>query len=217
VTWQINRHPNAYMAFDHNRKRTARDTLKWLGVDKPGEIQAAATSLYQYYQGFFRGKAYRGARGGDRFPTDAQVQKVVKMHPGLNKHLWKNPFKGKGLSVGALCAASYVLHNIDQKMAEVFYESLVEGINIPSTRHPLAILRRTFMGMGESERQRNGETMAHVFKAWNAYVFGGGPRWKEIEGLPTAALRKDDVFPEPISPDDLEPRSPFKAAGGSVQ
>jgi hypothetical protein len=199
VVWQINRHPEAYMAFDHNRKRTPKDTLKWHGVDKPKETASAATVLWQYEQGFFRGKGYRSARGGDRFPTDAQIQSVVRTHPGLDKHLWKNPFRGKCLSIGALCTASYILHNIEPAIAAKFFESLIEGINIPSTHHPVAVLRKAFLDLGEGERMRNGETLARIFKAWNVYIRGNS-----ISG---PLLKKDETFPEPLDPADLEPQS----------
>jgi hypothetical protein len=204
IVWQINRHPEAYMAFDHCRKRTAKDTLKWNGVDNPGEIASAATVLWQYEQGFFGGTSYRGARGSDKFPTDAQVQAAVRHHPGLHKHLWKNPFRGKCFSLGALRAASYLLDCIDHTTAEKFFEMLIDGLNIPSRDHPIGALRRTFMDMAEGERMRNGETLARIFKAWNAYVQG--------QSITGQLLRKDEAFPEPLSPADLEPRHP-KSAG----
>jgi hypothetical protein len=212
VVWQINRHPNAYMAFDHNRKRSAADTLKWNGVEKPAETQSAAVVLYQYEQGFFKGKGFWTARGGDKFPSDPQIQRIVKAHPGLDKHLWKSPFKGKGFSLGALRAASYVLHSIDHEVAVKFFESLIEGINIPSSKHPIAVLRKAFMDLAEGERMRNGETLARIFKAWNSYVGGG-----DVSGIGTAGsgspqLRRDETFPEPIDPSDLHPKSP-KPAG----
>src|SRR5262249_18162623 len=122
VVWEINRHPKAYMGFDHNKKRTPADTLKWSGHERPTEKAACATVLWQYESGFFSGKAFRGARAGEMFPTDAQIQRTVKMHPGIENHLWKNPFRGKCFSVGAMNAASYIFHNIDPKLAAEFFE-----------------------------------------------------------------------------------------------
>lgn len=198
VVWEINRHPQAYMAFDHNRKRTAKDTLKWNGVERPGEMQSAATALWQYEQGCFGGKSYQSAR--NRFPTDAQVQHTVKMHPGLEKHLWKNPLKGKELSVGALNAASYILHSLDAKRAEKFYECLIENINMNSKHHPVNALIAVFKNLGPKERMRTGDTMARIFKAWNAFVRG-----EEVTG---ALLRKDESFPTLLDPENLEPIAP---------
>lgn len=195
VIWEINRHPQAYMAFDHNRKRTARDTLKWNGVERPGEIQSAATALWQYENGCFAGKSYQSARS--RFPSDPQIQLTVKMHPGLGQHLWKNPFKGKEFSIGALNAASYILHCHDKKRAQDFYERLIEGTNIPSKNHPVAALRRAFMDLAPKERMRTGDTMARIFKAWNAFTRG--------EEAPGQLIRKSEPFPELVILDERSP------------
>lgn len=197
VTWQINKHPKAYMAFDHNRKRSAADTLKWNGVDKPKETESVARVLWQYEKGFFAGKSYWSARSGAVWPSDGQIQTVVKAHPGLDRHLWKSPFKGKCFSVGAMRAASYILHGIEPDRAVEFFESLIEGIKIPSSSHPIAVLRRAFMNMEAGERMRNGETLARIFKAWNSYV----------SGAVGASLKKDESFPDPLDPSDLVPGS----------
>lgn len=199
VIWEINKHPHAYTAFDTNRKRTASDTLKWNGVDRPGEMQRAATALWQYETGCFAGKSYRGFRS--KFPSASQVQQTVKTHPGLEQHLWKNPFRGKELSVGALDAGSYILSCLSEKHARDFYDRLIEGVRIPSRDHPVAALRRAFMNL--EDRQRNGDTLAFIFKAWNAFIRG-----EEVTGR---LLRKDEAFPEPLSPDNLEPIAPGPA------
>lgn len=196
VIWEINRDPRAYTAFDANRKRTASDTLKWNGVERAGEMQRAATALWQYEAGCFAGKSYRGFRW--KFPSASQVQQTVKMHPGLDQHLWKNPFKGRQLSVGALAAASYILSCLSEKRARDFYERLIQGINIPSPRFPVAVLRNAFMNL--EDRQRNGDTMAYIFKAWNAFV-----RREDITGR---LMHKNEAFPEPLNPEDLTPIAP---------
>jgi hypothetical protein len=207
VIWEINCHPNAYMGFDHNKVRRAADTLKWDGVDRAGEIAALATVLWQYEAGFFKGKGFRGARSGERFPTDAQIQKIVKMHPGLGKHLWKNPFRGKGFSIGAMNAASYIFDSIDRKLATGFFEMFVEGIRFQTPRDPINVLRKEFLGMGDRDRMRNGDTLLRFFKAWNAQQRG--------ETVPGALVKKDDVFEDPIDPANLEPYAP--QSPGKVQ
>lgn len=204
VIWQINRHPQAYMAFDHNRKRTPRDTLKWNGVERPGEIQSMATAIWAYEHGSFAGKSYQYYRSAA--PSDSQVQVTVKMHPGLNQHLWKNPFRGKEFSIGGLNAASYILHCLDEKLAMDFFRRFIEGVNLPSRQHPIAALRRSFMDL-ERERLRAGETMARIFKAWNAFVRG-----EEVAGK---LLAKNESFPEPINPESPEPAHP-PAKGGKI-
>lgn len=200
VAWEINRHPNAYMGFDHNKTRKPADTLKWDGVDRAGEIAGMATVLWQYESGFFKGKGFRGSRGGDRFPTDSQVQKTVKMHPGMEKHLWKNPFRGKAFSIGAMNAASYIFDGIDAKLAKEFFEMFIEGIKFQTPRDPINVLRKEFLAMGERDRMRNGDTLLRFFKAWNAHV--------RREMVPGPLIKVNDAFEDPIDPENLEPRMP---------
>lgn len=199
VIWQINRDPRAYMGFDHNRKRTARDTAKWNGIEKPGEVVAAATALWAYENDRFKDRLYRTYRSAS--PTDAQVQQTIKMHPGLDQHLWKNPFPGSELAMGGFNAASYILDCLDEKRAGDFYERLSDGVRLPTKNHPVNVLRRYFTSL--EARIRAGETMAPIFKSWNAFV--------RDEEVPGRLLRKDEAFPIPINPQDMEPVNPNPA------
>ncbi len=186
VIVSLNHEAGAFAGFDKNRKRSASDDLRVQGVDHAGLIASAATVLWQWENNEFSGEAYR--TGHPDRPTAAQVCELVKAHPGIDQHLYKNPFRGKGLSLAGLRAASYILHGIDEKRAKVFFHSLIEGVGLPTPEHPIAVLRKRFIQMGEFEHLRSGETLACIFKAWNAYVRG--------EDLSSPLLRKGEPFPE---------------------
>src|SRR5262252_3854264 len=152
----IGHEPEEFAGFDKNRKRSAGDDLKVKGVDKPNEVAAVARALWQYEKGFFSGNKWTSARSSNVWPTAAETCESVEKHPGIQKHLCKLPaFRGSGISISAFRAASYVLEQIDQKQAEKFMRSLVEGIEIPSRDHPIAVLRAYFQSL-KNERLRNG-------------------------------------------------------------
>lgn len=188
VILSLNHELSAYAGFDKNRKRSAKDDLKTMGIERANEVASVATVIWQWERGVFRGISYSSARSGADFPTAAQVCEVVRTHPGIETHLYKNPFRGKGYSIGALRAASYILHKIDEKNAKAFFHSLVEGVGIPASDHPIALLRNRILRLGVGERLRTGETLAYIFKAWKAYISG--------ESLSGPLLRKGEPFPD---------------------
>jgi hypothetical protein len=189
---QIGLPPEAFAGFDKNRKRSARDDLKVQGVEKPGEVAAVATVIWQWERGFFNGTGWNAARGGEQFPTAAQVCECVDLHPGIHQHLVKLPavFRGKAFALGAFRAGSYLLHQIDERRAAKFFRSLIEGIDLPSKDHPVAVLRDEFLSLRHGERLRNGETLARIVKAWQMYTRG------ENVLVNQALIRKTDHFPE---------------------
>ena len=189
ITFQVNTDPRAYEAFDQLRKRSAKDALKAIGVDHPTEVAGVATVLWQYFRGSFNGKKWIAARNGEDFPTNAENKEILKKCPGIEAHLHKLPkeFKGCGFSMSAFRACSYVLHQIDQKAAQKFFQSLIEGINFPSTQDPVCSLRNYLLSLKNS-RIRNGETMAVIFKTWELHRAGQlaprGVQMKRTEEFP---------------------------------
>jgi hypothetical protein len=67
---------------------------------------------------------------------------------------------------------------------------LIEGIDLPSKDHPIAVLRDELLSLRHGERLRNGETLARIVKAWQMYVRG------ENVLVNQALIRKTDHFPE---------------------
>lgn len=197
VILTINRHPDAIYGYDHNRKRAPKDDLKWDAVPKPGEQAAVAVVLFQYEEGHFKGTSYSAARSSKSFPSAAQIRRIVQMHPAIDAHCFRNPFRGKGISIAALRAASYILHQQDHENAKAFFESFLAGTNIPSKNHPIAVLRYEIEGLTANERVRNGTTLGWCFKAWNAYISG--------QTLARPLLRRKEPFPELI-PEPDEPK-----------
>jgi hypothetical protein len=198
VIYSENRVKGAYAGFDHNRKRTIKDDLKTLGVERPGDIGSMIIPIWQYEQGIFAGLNYMGKRSGSHFPTPAQGCEAVKMHPGMHEHLHKNPFPGKEYQLSVMRAASYILHQLDRERAHAFFDSLVNQVRIPTTKHPIWVLSKAIKDLNKGERWRNGDAMARIFKAWNAYYLD-----QPIAG---PLLKKNEPFPEPLGPDSTIPR-----------
>ena len=176
---------DAYGGFDKNRTRSAADDLRTLGRDKATEIAKVGKILWQYFEGVFDGKGYMAARTAEKIPTPAETVETVEKFPGLENFLMKNPHPGTGVALVELRAVAYLLHQWDRPKAEEFMEMVTHGI-APSIQHPVAVLCRSIRQSGGA-RWRHGETLAHVFKAWKAY----------IGECPAANFRRGEAFPLP--------------------
>jgi hypothetical protein len=192
VTVQINLGDKAYQAIDENKKRSATDTLRWNGVDRPADVARVAGILHQYIKGYYTNKGYLGARNADKLPTNAEVEAIQKHYPMIPQHLWKDPGTG-GYSLPAMRAASVILAQIDPTYHQKFFTSLIEGVGIYDPKEPVAVLRAALIKAHQSANDRggwrHGETMLRIFKAWNASVRG--------EALSGPLYRKGEPFQDP--------------------
>jgi hypothetical protein len=187
VTVQINLHDKAYQAIDENKKRSAGDTLRWNGVERPGEVAGVAAVLFQYFKGYYTNKGYLGARNAEKLPTNAEIEAMQKQYPEIHSHLHKDPGNG-GYSLPALRAASVVLVQIDAEYHKKFFAALIDGVGINDPREPVAVLRNALLKARQSATDRggwrHGETMLRIFKAWNCGIRGeslGGPLYRRGE------------------------------------
>jgi len=194
ITVQVNLHERAYQAPDQNKKRSVRDTLKWSGVERSGDVASVITVLFQYLKGYYSGKGYMGARAGEQLPSNAEGEALQKRFPEIQNHLWKSPSGAGGFSLPALRAASVVLANLDPELHKKFFAALISGVGITDSNEPVAVLRNAILrahhitsGRGG---WRHGETMLRVFKTWNHYVRG--------EAITGGLYRKGEVFQEPL-------------------
>lgn len=198
VTISRNHETGDYAGFDKNRKRSAVDDLKYDGVELAGQIKPVATVLWQYERGLFDGTRYLTVRGGAEFPAPSEVVNTVKTHPHIQEHLHRSPVRGGGsYSIGALRAASWVLHQYYPEKAPKFFRSFIEGIDIPSLDHPIARLRQELFYMPKDKKLFAGETLARIFKAWILYSRG-----QKVAG--TSLLKKNEEFPDVHTVDDGE-------------
>lgn len=192
---QINLDDKAYQAIDENRKRTARDTLRWSGVERPGEVAGVAKVLFQYLKGYYAAKGYVHAHHGGSQPTNAEVEAVQQQYPEILQHLHKDPGSG-GYSLAAVRAASVVLMQIDSEHHKKFFTALIEGVGIKDSREPVAVLRAAMLKAHMTSTDRGGwrcgETMLRVFKAWNQDIRG--------EGFTGPLFRKGEPFQDPMGP-----------------
>jgi hypothetical protein len=192
---QINLVDKAYQAIDENRKRTARDTLRWNGVERPGEVAGVAKVLFQFLKGYYAAKGYVTAHQSSSQPTNAEVEAVQQQYPEILQHLWKDPGSG-GYSIAAVRAASVVLMQIDSEHHKKFFTALIEGVGIKDSREPVAVLRAAMLKAHMTSTDRGGwrcgETMLRVFKAWNQDIRG--------EGFTGPLYRKGEPFQDPMGP-----------------
>lgn len=201
VLVSLNYAPEAYAGFDKNRKRSAADDLKVMGVERSSEVASVLVALWKHEKGIFKGTNYLYGRGGAEFPTAAESIEAYRKHPGIQEHLFKNPFKGKGPAIGAMRAGSYILHQIDEKRAKKFFTSLIEGTEIPTRDHPIGVLRDVFIHLDEKDsgpRAKPGLTLAYIFKAWLYYIRG------QVVP-PGPLLRKNEPFPEVMALPAVQP------------
>lgn len=204
ITFKLNPHPQAALAPDHGRKRSFGEDLKWQGYARGAETAPMLTVLYQEEMGYYKGTAYTAARAADQYPTAAQLMEAAKMHPDLDPHLRKPPkiFRGRGVPVAALWAASYQLHQIDYEKAKAFFTSLFEGTDIPP-KSPIKTLRECLEDRLGKKRLRNGEALAWVYKTWNA--------WLNDQVLAKPIMKSKEPFPVPIEPPAAPPsKSPAR-------
>jgi hypothetical protein len=194
LTVQINMDNQAYQAIDENRKRTARDTLRWNGVERPGDVASVAKVLFQYLKGYCINKGYLHLHTAARQPTNAEVEATQGQYPEILSHLWKDPGSG-GYSLAAVRASSVILTQIDPEHHKKFFTSLIEGIGINDSREPVAVLRSALIKAHQTRTDgggwRCGETMLRVFKAWNHSM--------RKEGFNGPLYRKGEPFQDPLT------------------
>lgn len=192
--------PKSYMGFDKGRKRTAANDLKFLGMDHYNDKAGMGRVYWQWSTGKFEGSLTN--RSSSAFPTASEVVQIVTDHPGFGDHLFKNPFGGKhrDFSMSALRLGSYVICGVDRPRGEKFFKMVLTGDEIPAVEqpqyHPVKLLRNTLLNLGKDQRLRNGETLACVFKAFNAFYKG--------ETLRAPLLRKGEDFPKLWTGADLK-------------
>jgi hypothetical protein len=198
VILQTNPHTHAIYGYDHGRKRTLGDDLKWEGVERFNPVSKVAVVIWQHESGFYQGLGYLTAGSGQQYPTAAKVRQVARTHPGLHEHLFDLPatFRGRGIPVAALRAASYLFAQEYSEEAKKFFESFLNATNIPSTAHPIHILRESLVSRPMDHRGRPGITFAWAYKAWYAYLSG--------TDLKMPIMTKTEPFPTLMPPP--EPR-----------
>lgn len=187
TTVQINLDDKAYQAIDENKKRSASDTLKWNGIEHPGDVARVSMVLYQYLKGYYAGKGYLSARSADKLPTNAEIEATQKRFPEIAGHLHRDPGAG-GYSLPALRAASVILIQVDEKYHKKFFRALIDGVGIDDPKEPVAVLRaalqKAHLTANDRGGWRHGETMLRVFKAWNCGIRGeaiSGPLYRKGE------------------------------------
>jgi hypothetical protein len=190
VTVQRNLDADAYDAFDKNRTRSAADDLHAEGVGRTGEILPAATVIWQYERGLFDGLRYLNVKSGDEFPAPSEKVEIYHTHPGIVDHLHKSPSRSESYySLGAMRAASWILHQYFPDTAPSFFRSFLQAIQIPTTDHPINRLRQELLNRRKDDKTLNaGKTLALIFKAFLLCR----AKQLQIEG---SLLKKNEPFP----------------------
>src|SRR5262249_23972514 len=192
INYCFNPYPEAERGYDQVESRRLAQDLKWRGVESSSLVSPTVTVIYQYEKGYYRGTAYNAARSADQYPTGPEGIEFEKMHPGIAAHFRKTPpaFKGRGIPMAALFAASYILsQTFDHIQVEKFFTSLFEATDIPP-KSPIWVLRDALERRKGQKRLRNGEAVAWVFKAWQC--------WINKLPLTRPIMREKEPFPELI-------------------
>jgi hypothetical protein len=190
ITVQRNLDSDAYDAFDKNRVRSAADDLHAEGVERATQILPVASVIWQYERGLFDGLRYLNVKSGDEFPAPSEKAEIYRTHPGIVDHLHKSPSRSASyFSLGAMRAASWILHQYFPDAAPAFFRSFLQCVNIPTADHPINRLRQELLNRRKDEKALNaGKTLARIFKAFLLCQAK-----QPAEG---ALLKKNESFPD---------------------
>jgi hypothetical protein len=185
VIWGVD--PEVVISFDQNIRRNYADLLKFQGVPHSGTINGALVYVYRYENGGL--DSYRSPRNPDRDECLAQ-------HPDLPDAVeeslqWKELQNPLGLNRPVAAGIYYILRKNGGDRAREFFTKLASGADL-AVDTPIYTLRKRLeagkpKGKGGPRVRSNKEVMAHVIRAWNAF----------IEGRPLKRLKFDpnEEFP----------------------
>lgn len=208
VNMSINHEPEDFDAYDKNRRKTLRDDLRHDGVAKAGDVASVISVVWQWERGLFDGMRYLTVRGGGQFPQSAEGRRVFAAHPGMTKHLYKNPVRtGCRYSLGAMRAGALIIHEEHPKKAAEFMEAFLAGAGIPTQdyhNHPVWRLRDELLNRSKDDKTLSaGDTLARFLKAFNLFMDKQSVTGRSL-------LAKGEAFPKLGEPAQV---IPMKASG----
>lgn len=178
VIWGMS--TDAFYTMDQTKARTRQDALGAMGYEDARTLGSAAQILWNY----LNGKPLRGNTATKLSPIGSI--EIVQKYPGLVGAMERGKpgtkiFRSAGIPV--FC--NYVLSQIDDEAAEMFFHRLVTGEKLDGG-DPILLLRNRFI----DHKLKQEEVIHLVFKAWNLFRTG-----KKRMSL---AVKPNEEFPQPI-------------------
>lgn len=175
--------PESIKTMDQGAKRTAGQQLDIAGVKNYNTIAAGAKIAYHWNQGTLN----RSSHG--KVISTPVIEQYVHDHRHIidhvNDHMYK--IRNNDIPNGPAVACAIIFTQVDPDAEREFFTLLSEGGEPKGS--PINTLDRKMAKMRrDNTRQRAEETIAMVFKAWNA--------WRDGKNLTRLTqLRDDEPFP----------------------
>lgn len=181
---------DAFKYMDTGRTRQASDVLAIEGVINATKIAGMVKFILNFKKGFYSDAAQNKAKYRT---TNAQVSDFVTKHAASLSDSYDFGFgKGKRLISGGIIASlHFIFKDIDNKIADEFFNKLVTGTELTSGT-PIHQLRERFIHDQRNVRKIPAkEKIALICKAWNLV------RTKKTVTRLTWDIKRDP-FPKPM-------------------
>ena len=152
---------------DTGDPRIISDILLIRGENNTKYLGAALGFLYRY-----RTTGVFARSAGSQQLKNYQLEELLDKEPNIKQHITPSSELSKRLSPGQgiFAALRYLLFEIDEDYAYVFWDGLATGVDLKSTS-PIYRLRER-LAKGSKIKLNHTEIAALTFKAWNAYRKG---------------------------------------------
>lgn len=187
--------PGVFEYLDAGKKRSASDVLSIHDFSNTTNLASIGRVVYRVHNDVLHW------RGGEAAPTRREVLETIRMDPdGMQEFARmasRDSFNDQFPRPSKLAGMLYVFHTIDEDMAMLFREKLVEGIRLEK-RDPVRLLREKLHRWNvRDERLPEEKYYAYIIKVWNKFVAGeelGNLLYsKGKENFPTIAGLVDDA------------------------
>ena len=153
----------SFKTIDVGKVRTAGDLLYIDGHHSGALLGAALVNMWRWDLG--EGRSFQG---WEKSPTKPEIFEVLEKYPkleeGINRYHALRAFMSPGLGA----ALVYILTERDHTMAELFFESLVTGLNLKATDPVYALRERLIKDRQQNPRPPASLTAEMVLRAWHA-------------------------------------------------
>jgi hypothetical protein len=154
---------DAFKTIDIGKGRTIGDTFGIEGYRNGAMLGAALSFLWRWEQG--DGK-YFSKEG--KSPSKQEIREVLDRHPELPEFVNKSHALAKIMSGGMAATLWYLFSKKDDVLADLFFQSLVTGLNMTQD-DPVYILReRLLKERGMKPRPSVYSTAEFVMRSWTA-------------------------------------------------
>lgn len=152
---------SAFDTKDVGKRRSKADTLATRG-EKHSRLLAAALVFVDRY--------ITGAGIKSRNYTNTEVEELLDKYPGIQESvLLANAWRRRiALTAPLMAAAHYLFSRKDEEMAELFFDTLVKGLDLRED-DPIYLLReRVNLNAFSKAKLPQRDIFALMIKAWNA-------------------------------------------------